>query len=165
MTFVALMAGSRSSNFDSPLLITVVWSAATRRTVSVNWPMPAVQRLKTQMRPATMGTCGTRRKCSTPMRKRLPLTSWRTSSHGSEHWRSGRIRVACIKSVEGWRLSVGRFFGGADGVLQQHGNRHRADAAGVRRNFAGNGLDVFEIHVADEFRSSFGTGIGNAVHA
>ena len=32
------------------------------RTLSVNWPMPAVQRLKMHSRPAMMGSCGTRMK-------------------------------------------------------------------------------------------------------
>ena len=50
MTLVECNAASRSSNFISALRSTVVWSGAMSRTLSVNWPMPAVQRLKTHSR-------------------------------------------------------------------------------------------------------------------
>ena len=40
--------------------------------------------------------------------------------------------------------------GGAHGVLHQHRDGHRADAAGIGRDFAGNLLDGGKIHVADQ---------------
>src|SRR5476651_2059661 len=118
------------------------------RTVSVNWPMPAAQRLKTHNRPATTGNCGTRMRLMTPTRKKLPLASWRTSSHNSEAWRSGRIRVACMNQSIELMVLVERFFGGTDRVLHQHRNGHRTDAAGVRGDFPGNFLDGDKINVA-----------------
>ena len=51
------------------------------------------------------------------------------------------------------------------GVLQQHGNRHRADAAGIGRDFAGDFFHGGKIHIADQFRAGLGTGIRHAVHA
>ncbi len=56
-------------------------------------------RLKTHNRAATMGSCGTRRKLTTPMRKKFPLASWRTSSHRSEACKSGKIRVGFINLI------------------------------------------------------------------
>src|SRR5204863_9659988 len=102
-----------------------------KRTVSVKVPTPAVQRLKMLSFNATTGNCGTAIKLMTPMRKKLPVTSRRTSSHKREHCKSGRIRVGCI-SVEVFRRP--------HRILHQHGNGHWPDATRIGRDFAGDGL-------------------------
>src|ERR1039457_5953061 len=163
VTLVAWRLGSCRENLTSPLRSTVVWSGAMNRTLSVNWPRPAVQRLKTLNLKATTGSCGTRIRLMTPIRKKLPVTSWRISSHRSEHCKSGRIRVACILS--GFQFSnVRGHFGGANGVLHQHGDGHRADAAGIRRDFSGDRPHAGKIHVAHQSRAALGAGIGHPVH-
>src|SRR5581483_955796 len=121
-----------------------------------------------------MGTWGTRTKLITPMRMKLPLDSWRTSSHSSEHWRSGKIRegvmqikktlanALCLNGGTGKAKSQ---FRRAHGVLHEHGDGHRADAAGIGRDPSSHRADSGKINVADEARAAFGGRIGDAIHA
>src|ERR1022692_3036234 len=140
-----------------------------RRSVSVNWPTPAVQRLNKLSLNATTGSCGTRMKLITPIRKKLPFASWRISSHRSEHWRSGKMRVGCMGS--GFLGSAcGLDLGGGGfrcphGVLHQHGDSHWPDASGVWRDEARYRLNSDEIHIANQAGAALGRRIGHAVDA
>src|SRR5581483_3402252 len=98
-----------------------------------------------------------------PTMMKLPLASWRTSSHSSEHWRSGRILVG-VMFVFPKNLS-GEHFGGANGIAHQKRNRHWPNAARIRREFSGNFFDGSEINVAHQPRTAFGRRIGDAIHA
>src|SRR5256885_247270 len=145
----------------------VVWSGAIKRTLSVNSPSPAVQRLNTQSLKAVTGTCGTRTRPMTPTRMKFPLASGRTSSHNNEHCKSGRIRVAFMvaQDFRGCSLSAGGQLRGPDGVPHQEGDRHRSHAAGVGCDLAGDRLNLREIDVADQPRAAFGVPVGDAVDA
>jgi hypothetical protein len=57
----------------------------------------------------------------------------------------------------------GGHFGGAHGVLQEQGDGHGPNAAGVGSDFSGNGLDPVKINVAHQAASPRGGGIGHAV--
>src|ERR1051326_1438114 len=76
-------------------------------------------------------------------------TTWKSSPPDSE-----RVEI-----------SKGGTFGGLDGVAHEHGDGHWTDATGVGGDFAGDGEQSVEVHVADQTRAGFGGGIGYAVDA
>src|SRR5580765_2315103 len=96
----------------------------------------------------------------TPIRKKLPVTSWRISSQSREHWRSGRMRVAFIS--RGGQL-IGCSLSGLNSVAHEHGDSHWTYAAGVGGNFTGNGQQCIEVYIADQSRAGFGCRIADAI--
>ena len=136
---------------------TVVWSGAMSRTVSVNWPMPAVQRLKTQQPPGDDRQLRHADEIDDADEEKIAvgfladfLAQQRALQVGEN---SGGLHKLVLSWLRFQKLLVRSNFRRAHGVLHQHGNGHRPDAAGIGRDFAGDWLHGGKIHVAHQPRA------------
>jgi hypothetical protein len=72
---------------------------------------PAAQPVQTQSFKSPTGRVRAGTPSITPMRLCMPLTSWRTSSHSTEDWRSGTTLLDSISLGSAFRVSPSRTAG------------------------------------------------------